>query len=81
MTALGPDDVRQLCGDIPDWKIVNIVAKDPTIEELEVALAWAAGESDTMGKERHPLSGKTAELYDILVADEDWDEEQGTTPQ
>jgi hypothetical protein len=34
-----------------------------------------------MGKERHPLSGKTAELYDILMADEEWDEEQGTTPQ
>jgi hypothetical protein len=79
MTALGPDEVRRLCGDIPDWKIVNIIAKDPTIEELEVALAWAAGESDIMGKERHSLSGKTAELYDILVADEEWDEEQGTT--
>ena len=81
MTTLGPDDVRRLCGDIPDWKIADIVAKDPTIEEIEVALAWAAGESDIMGKERHPLSGKTAELYEILVADEEWDEEQGTTPQ
>jgi hypothetical protein len=53
----------------------------PTVEELEVALAWAAGESDVMGKERHPLSGKTAELYDILMADEEWDEEGGTTSQ
>lgn len=79
MSTLAPDDVRRLCGDIPDWKIMDIIASNPTLEELEVALAWAAGESDLMGKERHPLSGKTAELYDILMADEEWNDEQRPT--
>lgn len=32
-------------------------------------------------KRRYGQGTPSAELYDILMADEEWDEEQGTTPQ
>lgn len=81
MGTLSHDDVRRLCGDIPDWKIAQIIAEGATIEDLEIALAWAAGESDVMGEELHPLSGAAALVYDILLADEDAENEERAAPR
>lgn len=76
--ALTREHVLQLCGEVPDWKITRILASDATYCDLEAAVAWAAGESDVMGEARHPLSGRTAYLYEIITADEDiWDEGHG----
>jgi hypothetical protein len=67
--------ILKMCGELADWKIAAIERSRGSLEELEVALAWAAGESDVMGKERHPLAGSALRLYEILMADEDeWEE-------
>lgn len=73
-TLLTHDEVRRLCGDIVDWKIAAIIASGATAEELEACVAWLSGEDDVMGEERKPLDGKAAELYDILTADDEWEE-------
>jgi hypothetical protein len=67
-------EVRLLCGDILDWKVAAIIATGSSIEEIEEAVAYAAGEDDVMGEERRPLSGRVAEVYDVLVADDEPDE-------
>jgi hypothetical protein len=41
-----------------------------TLEELEEAAAWLAGESDVMGEERLPLTGAAAKVYEIIARDE-----------
>ncbi len=46
-----------------------------TLSELETAAAWAAGADEVLGEEREPLTGATAEVYDILIADEEFGEE------
>jgi len=76
MSTLSHEEIRRLCGDVPDEKMVRILASGASVEDLEIALAWAAGESDVMGKERHALSGVAAELYDILAGDEEWQDER-----
>lgn len=43
------EDVTHLCGDIPEWKVAVIVKSGTNAEELELALAWAYGESDVAG--------------------------------
>jgi hypothetical protein len=69
------DEVRRLCGDIVDWKLNAIVATGATVAEIEEAVAWVSGADDVMGEERKPLSGKVAEVYDILTADDEWEDE------
>jgi hypothetical protein len=55
--------------------IAEIMVLNPTYEEFEIALAYAQGESDVMGEERHPLEGKAKQVYDILTAAEAWQDE------
>jgi hypothetical protein len=69
------DDLRRLCGDVVDWKLIAIVETGASLEEVEEAAAWVAGADDVMGDARKRLSGKVAEVFDILVADEELAEE------
>jgi hypothetical protein len=39
------------------------------MEELELAAVYLRGEGSEVGRLGHPLSGKVAQLYDILSAD------------
>jgi hypothetical protein len=73
--GLTHDEVRQLCGDIVDWKLSAIIATGASPEEIEECVAWISGQDDVMGEERKPLTGKVAEVYDILVSDDEWGEE------
>ena len=76
--APGPsyEDVRHLCGDVADWKVSAILATGATLDEINAAIAWDAGEDDIMGEERRPLTGPAAAVYDILVADEEFGDEE-----
>ena len=67
--GLGYQDIVKITGPIDPAKIAEIMAARPTAEELEEAVAWAAGASDVMGELRRPLTGTVARLYDILTAD------------
>ena len=41
-----------------------------------VALTWAQGEDEVNKADHHPLAGRAAYLYEVLIADEDiWGEE------
>jgi uncharacterized protein with GYD domain len=68
-------DVAAALGDGDESVIAEIMVLNPTYEEFEIALAYAQGESDVMGEERHPLEGKAKQVYDILTAAEAWQDE------
>jgi uncharacterized protein with GYD domain len=68
-------DVAAALGDGDESVIAEIMVLNPTYEEFEIALAYAQGESDVMGEERHPLEGKAKQIYDILTAAEAWQDE------
>ena len=63
--------ITQACGELPDWKILEIEKAGASLRDLGIALAWAADESDVMGDARIPLSGKAQKVYEILMADEE----------
>jgi hypothetical protein len=69
------EDVREICGDILDWKLAAILALRPTGADLTAAVGWAGGE-DELGQQGHPLTGVAATLYDVLRSDEDYGEER-----
>ena len=76
MSTLTHDEVRRLCGDVTDDCAARMIATGATVRDLEIALAWSAGESDVMGEARKPLTGRAAALYELLpqaLDDEDAD--------
>ena len=72
-------EIVGVCGDILDWKITAIIDSGASLAELEAACAWAAGADEVLGEEREPLSGTTADVYEILLANEQFDDEPPRT--
>jgi hypothetical protein len=64
------EGVRELCGDVLDWKVSAILALRPTEADLAVAVGWA-NQQDELGQEDRPLEGVAAQVYEVLTADED----------
>ena len=63
-------ETLRLFGSLDDHKIKEIENLDPSLDDLEVTSAYLAGMDDIMGKERHPLSGRAAKIYEIVMRDE-----------
>lgn len=76
VTKLDHGRIVAVVGPMDDAKIAAIEATGASLEQLEEAVAWAAGESDVMGAGRLPLTGVVAEIYDILTADEEEPEDR-----
>lgn len=64
------EEIRHLVGPVADHTIAEILGLSPTNEDLEVAITYAEGEGDIAGTEGHPLSGKSARIYEILAEDD-----------
>lgn len=73
---LGRAEILSIAGNVDDAKVAAIEASGATAEQLEEAVAWAAGLSGVMSKERRPLAGIVARLHEILTADEEFGEER-----
>ncbi len=65
------EDVRHLAGDVENGKALEILKLKPTVDELEQAVMWAAGNGDIPARQGHPLAGTAAAIFDILSADEE----------
>lgn len=68
-------EVRRLCGEIEDIKVTEIVATGATVQELEEAFACLHGDDSAMAEMQRPLSGRAAQIYDILAPEEEPEEE------
>ena len=71
---LEADEVRRLRGDEPDWKVQAILDSGADLAEVEAAVIWAAGQDEAIGP--RSLSGRAADVYEILTADAAPDEER-----
>jgi hypothetical protein len=69
-------DLRRLLGDIEERKLLDILALNPSIAEIEEAAVWAAGNGDILAKSGHPLSGTVADVVEIVLAGEEEEEER-----
>jgi len=67
----GRDDLRRILGDLDDAKIIEILALNPSLTELEKAAMWATGDGDILARSGHPLAGIVANIIDIAAADEE----------
>ncbi len=70
------DQVIGVVGQIDDDKIADIIATGATLEEVVEAFAWASDETDALADAERSLAGRVAAVYDVLTAEEQWEEER-----
>ena len=63
-------EILRLFGALDDHKAAQIDKLNPSLDELEITASYLAGMDDIMGKERHPLAGIPARIYEIVSSDE-----------
>jgi hypothetical protein len=69
--TLDAQAVRRLCGDVLDATVAAIVESGASVADLELALAWRDGLSGARSETGQPLSGAAAQVYDLLIAEQD----------
>ncbi|MGQ9370995.1 hypothetical protein [Azospirillum sp. ST 5-10] len=69
------DQVIEICGNLDDMRIANIIATGASPAELMEARTWLASDDYLGGDLGRSASGRVARLVEILKADEpDWDD-------
>jgi hypothetical protein len=72
------DDIRQIVGHLDDFLIADILHTGATVREVAEAYGWLTADDATRKELHHPPHGVVAEVYEILAADlEEEDEEDG----
>lgn len=69
-------EIRSVIGDIDDAMAAAIEATGASVAELREAYLYAQGYGDVVDRSGHPLTGRVAEIYEILTADEDLEPER-----
>lgn len=64
------DDVKRVLGSLDNDKLVDIIALRPTINDVEEASLWLAGDADVYGA-GEPLKSVAGRIVEILTADEE----------
>jgi hypothetical protein len=62
-------EVRHVVGPVTDDTISAILKFEPSMEDLEVAASYLRGAGSEVDRLGHPMTGKVAQIYDILSAD------------
>lgn len=71
MSVADSDDVRRILGEIDDATLIEIMALKPTVNDLEQAAVWAAGDGDILAKQGGPGGGVVADIVDLFTTDEE----------
>jgi len=64
------DDIRTSFGALDEAKLLDILALQPTVVDVEEASLWLAGDPDVFGAGR-PLRPIAGEIVAILTADQE----------
>ena len=64
------EDIQRLFGDLEASTISALMALKPTVQDIEEAAVWIAGEGGSL-PEPHQPARVVAEILDLLVTDED----------
>jgi hypothetical protein len=63
------DDIRRILGELDAETILQVMALQPTIHDLEDAFVFLTGDADIFGP-GNPLPSPAGEIVAILTADE-----------
>jgi len=75
---LSHDDVIHLLGPLSDQAVADILKLEASYADLEAVAMRLAQEDDVLGEARRPLTGASAQVYDIVRSvEQDADEPRG----
>jgi len=69
--TVGRDDLIRILGELDEAMIIEILDLSPSLNDLEQAAIWAAGDGDVLAKQGHALAGVVADIVDILTVEEE----------
>ena len=49
--TISADELRNIVGDVDEAKVIEILELTPSLEDVEQAATWAAGDGDVLSKE------------------------------
>lgn len=65
------DDVTRLLGDMTDEEILQILALEPTMLELQEAAAWIEGTGDVIDRAGRHLTPRITSILEIVDRNDD----------
>lgn len=65
------DDIRRTLGELDDPRVIDVLACNPTLADLEEVVVCMAGDHDVLAKSGHHVSATAAKILEILTADEE----------
>lgn len=69
--AINQHELKTIVGNIDETQLVEILKLQPTLAELEEAVAWGSGDGDIVGREGHTMTDKVSAIMDILTAEDE----------
>jgi hypothetical protein len=69
--AIDQHELKTIVGNIDETQLVEILKLQPTLAELEEAVASASGDGDIVGREGHTMTDKVSAIVDILTAEDE----------
>lgn len=73
---LSHEDVAHLVGDLDDATVAAILATGATYQDIEQALKWAGAEPDEPRLNAHGMTPTAELVFDILVSDPAYAEDE-----
>jgi hypothetical protein len=71
MPTVSRDDLRRVLGELDDPKIIDILALNPSLADLEEAMVATGGDEDALARRGRGLSAQASRIVEILTADQD----------
>ena len=67
---LSVEEIREVAGFVTDLTAAAILGMQATKQDLLVAVYFTSGQGDLVDRAGHELSGKAAQIFEILKRDE-----------
>ncbi|MDI9847441.1 hypothetical protein QM467_05125 [Rhodoblastus sp. 17X3] len=71
MSVIGRAELTRILGDIDDVKVVEILALNPSLDDLEEAAAWLIGNRDVLARDGRALTSAASAIVELLATDEE----------
>lgn len=71
MSVIGRVELMRILGDIDDVKVIEILALNPSLDDVEEAAAWLIGNRDVLARDGRALTSAASAIVELLATDEE----------
>lgn len=71
MSVIGRVELTRILGDIDDVKVIEILALNPSLDDVEEAAALLIGNRDVLARDGRALTSAASAIVELLATDEE----------